>query len=381
MNQIPPRPATILTVGAIAILLAACGGTPPPAPRPVSVSVLRLAAHPVTVTEEYPAQIEASNTAEIRARVSGMLDVQHALEGQAVKAGQELFVIDQQAFRTALAQAQATLAQAEAARAQAVRDLARARPLSAVDALSLRELDAATAAEATASAQVQSGQASVRSAQINLDHTVIRSPIDGIMSRAQVRSGSLVTNATTLLTTVYQTDPMYVNFSISEQRLLALQRELGRPPDQRNPSRRTFRVFQADGTEIPTPATLNFIDAAVDTRTDTLPLRLAIPNPKNLLRAGQYVKVAVETAERADALLIPQRAVQELQDKRFVWTVTGDGKAESRDVTMGTRIGPDWLVETGLKPGDVVVVDGVQKLKPGVAVQIDEPAAAPKPTP
>jgi membrane fusion protein (multidrug efflux system) len=165
---------------------------------------------------------------------------------------------------------------------------------------------------------------------------------------------------------------MYVNFSISEQRLIALQRELGRAPDQRNPSRRVFRVYEADGKEVEAQASLNFVDAAVDARTDTLPLRLVIPNPKLLLRAGEYVKVSVQTAERANTLVIPQRAVQELQDKRFVWAVV-NGKAESRDVVMGARIGTDWLVESGLTVGDVVVIDGVQKLKPGSAVQIDQP--------
>ncbi|TLY75401.1 MAG: efflux RND transporter periplasmic adaptor subunit, partial [Gammaproteobacteria bacterium] len=255
------------------------------------------------------------------------------------------------------------------------------QPLSKLDALSQRELDAAVAADAATAAQVRAAQAAVRTAELNLGYTEVHAPIDGVMSRAQIRIGGLVTAYTTLLTTVYQTDPMYVNFSIGELRLLQLQRELGRPPDQRNPSRRAFHVLLADGEEIQTPARLDFIDAAVDLKTDTLAVRLAIANSKQLLRAGQYVKVSVETAAPSDALLIPQRAVQELQDKNFVWVVGGDGKAQQRDVTMGPRVGADWIVEMGLAAGDTVIVDGVQKLKPGTPVDTaQQPAVAKRPS-
>ena len=358
----------LVSIFSTVLLLGSCGKSAPPAPSPVPVTVVHLVNRPITVAEEYPAQLEASNTVEIRPRVGGVLERAAAVEGQRVKSGEVLFVIDPQPYRAALAQAQATLAQAEAAQAQAKRDLARAQPLSKLDALSQRELDAAVAADAATAAQVRAAQAAVRTAELNLGYTEVHAPIDGVMSRAQIRIGGLVTAYTTLLTTVYQTDPMYVNFSIGELRLLQLQRELGRPPDQRNPSRRAFHVLLADGEEIQTPARLDFIDAAVDLKTDTLAVRLAIANSKQLLRAGQYVKVSVETAAPSDALLIPQRAVQELQDKNFVWVVGDDGKAQQRDVTMGARVGADWIVEKGLAAGDTVIVDGVQKLKPGTPV-------------
>ena len=365
-----------LWIAATFAILAGCGPKPPAPPARVPVSVLKLQAHGVAIAEEYPAQIEASNTVEIRPRVGGVLERQVAVEGQHVKAGQILFVIDQQPYQAALAQAQAQLAQAEAARAQADRDLERARPLSQIEAISQRELDAAIAAGAATTAQVRAAQAAVKTAELNLDYTVIRAPIDGDMSRALVRVGGLVTAYTSLLTTIYKTDPMYVNFSISEQRLLQLQRELGRSPDQRNPSKRTFRVFLADGSEYETPASLDFVDAAVDLRTDTLALRLALPNPAQQLKAGEYARVTVSTKERPEALVIPQRAVQELQDKRYVWILDADGKAQQRDVTMGARIAGDWLVESGLSAGDTVIVDGVQKLKPGTPVDVGAPATA-----
>ena len=375
-----PRRVGLLLI-ATALSLDACGSAGPSGPRPVVVTALQLAARSVTTSEEYPAQLEASNTVEIRPRVGGVLERQEAVEGQRVRAGQILFAIDRQPYQATLAQAQAALAQAEAARAQAERDLERARPLTQLDALSQRELDAAVAAGAATKAQVHAAQAAVRTAELNLGYTIIRAPIDGVTSRALIRIGGLVTAYSSLLTTMYQTDPMYVNFSISEARLLQIQRELGRPPNQQNASNRQFRVFLADGTEVDTAVSLNFVDAAVDQRTDTLAVRLTVANPNQRLRAGQYAKVQVEAAPRPNALVIPQRAVQEMQDKLFVWVVDAERKAQLRDVRMGTRVGPDWIVEAGLAAGDKVVVDGMQKLKPGTLVDLTPKGAAGKPTP
>jgi membrane fusion protein (multidrug efflux system) len=348
----------VLTVVAIT---CGCRQQASPPPQAVQVSTLTMRPHPTSLLQEYPAQLEASNTVEIRPQVSGILQRQVAIEGTQVHRGQVLFEIDPQPYEAALAQAQATLAQAKAAQAQAERDLARARPLTAIDAVSEKELDATIAAHDSADGQV-------KTAQLNLGYTQIRSPIDGTMSRALIRLGGVVTAYTTLLTTVYQTDPMYANFSVGEQRMLQVQRELGRPLDQHNPSERQFRLLLADGSEYSLPAKMNFVDAAVDARTDTLALRLTVPNPNQLLKAGQYVRVTVATREQPNVLLVPQRAVQMLQDKNFVWVVDKSGKAEQRDVRMGQQQGSEWVVEKGLGDGDVVIVDGVQKLRPGVPV-------------
>lgn len=357
-----------LSVGALLVLLACCGHKGPPAAQPVQVSTLVMRPHPTALVQEYPAQLEASNTVEIRPQVSGILARQVAIEGTTVHRGQTLFEIDPQPYGAALAQAQAGLAQARAAQAQAERDLARARPLSAIDAVSEKELDATIAAHDSAAAQVKAGEAAVKTAELNLGYTQIRSPIAGTMSRALIRVGGVVTAYSTLLTAVYQTDPMYANFSVGEQRMLQVQRELGRPLDQHNPSERQFRLVLADGSEYSLAAQMNFVNAAVDGRTDTLALRLTVPNPNQLLKAGQYVRVSVATREQPNALLIPQRAVQVLQDKSFVWVVNAD-KAEQRDVSMGQQQGSEWVVEKGLAPGDVVIVDGTQKLKAGTPVQ------------
>jgi membrane fusion protein (multidrug efflux system) len=351
------------------VLTAGCEQKASTQQQPVAVATLTMRGHPLAITEEYPAQLEASNTVEIRPQVSGILQRQAGLEGTLMHQGDVLFEIDPQPFIAALGQAQAGLAQAHAAQAQAIRDLARARPLSQIDAVSERELDAAVAANDSASAQVKAAEAAVQTAQLNLGYTKVRSPIAGTMSRALIRLGGVVTAYTTLLTTVYQTDPMWANFSVGEQRMLQIQRELGRPMNQGNPSERQFRLLLADGSEYNVPAKLNFVDAAVDTRTDTLALRLTVPNPDGLLKAGQYVRVQVATAEQPNTLLVPQRAVQVLQDKNFVWIVDKAGKAQMRDVHMGPQQGNYWIVEQGLAPGDVVIVDGTQKLKPDLPVK------------
>jgi len=350
-------------------LAAGCGSKSTPPPPAVPVATLTMRYKPTAITQVYPAQLEASNTVEIRPQVGGILLRQEAEEGTKVSRGQTLFEIDPRPYDAALLQAQAALAQAHAQQMEAERDLVRARSLTAIDALSQRELDAAIAAHDSTTAQVKGAEAAVKSAQLNLGYTRVTAPIDGFMSRALIRVGGVVTAYSTLLTTVYQSDPMYADFSIGEQPLLQLQHELGRSVSQRNPSQRQFHILLGDGTEYELPAKLNFIDAAVDPRTDTLAVRVTVPNPKQLLRAGQYVRVVVSTRERPNALLLPQRAVQVLQDKNFVWVVDHDGKARPRDVKMGPQLGSEWVVEQGLLPGDVVVVDGTQKLKAGVRVQ------------
>jgi membrane fusion protein (multidrug efflux system) len=357
-----------LCVGITSLLLTACGKKDPPAPPAVAVSTVAVAPQTATVFADYVAQTEAVNTVEIRPRVGGVLEKQLPIEGEPVKVGALLFVIDQQPYIAALAQAKAALAQSEAALVQSRRDLGRAKSLSEIDAVSQQELDAAVAKNDANLASVDASRAIVRTATLNLGYTTITSPIDGVMGRAQLRLGGLVTANSTVLTTLYQTDTMYVNFSISEQRLLTLQRQLGRAPNQKSSTPPPFRIFLADGSEYPQRPRLNFIDPAVDQRTGTLAIRLEVDNPEHLLHAGQFARVQVATAQLSDAIVLPQRAIQELQGKYYVWIVDSESKAQQRDVQMGPRIGSGWQVQQGLKGGDVVVVDGVQRLKPGSAV-------------
>ncbi len=367
-------------MGTATLVVVACGKKGPADPPRVAVSTVAVAPQAATVFADYVAQTEAVNTVEIRPRVGGVLEKQAPIEGERVKVGALLFVIDQQPYIAALAQAKAALAQSEAALVQSRRDLGRAKSLSEIDAVSQQELDAAVAKNDANLASVDASRAVVRTATLNLGYTTITSPIDGVMGRAQLRLGGLVTANSTVLTTLYQTDTMYVNFSISEQRLLTLQRQLGRDPNQKSPTPPPFRIFLADGSEYPQRPRLNFIDPAVDQRTGTLAIRLEVDNPEHLLHAGQFARVQVAAAQLSDAIVLPQRAIQELQGKYYVWIVDSESKAQQRDVQMGPRIGSGWQVQQGLKGGDVVVVDGVQRLKPGSAVNATPVANAPEAT-
>lgn len=367
-------------VSALLLSLAACSGkTEAPAPKPVAVGTIRVLAKPATITTEYVAKVEASNTVEIRARVGGLLERQSAVEGQLVRRGQVLFQIDSQAFVAALAQAKAALAQAEAGLEQSRRDLARVQPLSEIDAVSQQELDAVVARNSANIASVEAAKATVKTAQLNLDYSRITSPIDGIMGRTQIRVGGLVSANTSLLTTVYASDPMYVNFSISERRMIELQRRLHLHSGDPVRTDGVFSIVLADGSVYPKPGKLNFVDAAVDQATGTLPIRLEVPNPERQLLPGMFARVIVVSEQLPNALLVPQRAVQELQGRTSLWVVGADNKAESRDVVMGARLGSDWLVQEGLKPGETVAVDGTQKLKPGMLLSPQPLTDAPAP--
>jgi membrane fusion protein (multidrug efflux system) len=356
-------------VAAIALLNFSCSKISPPPKTAVEVTTIAVTPHPVTFPEDYVAQTEAINTVEIRPRVGGMLEKRVPIEGEPVKTGELLFVIDREPYIAALAQAKASLAQSEAASLQSQRDLVRAKSLSEIDAVSQQELDAAVAKNQANLASIDAAKAAVRSAELNLGYTTITSPIDGVMGRAQLRQGGMVTANNTLLATIYQTDRMYINFSVSEQRLLTMQRQLGGAPSQNSKTQPLFRIFLADGSEYLQTPRLDFIDPAVDTRTGTLALRLEVDNPQHLLHAGQFARVQVAAQQDPNTILVPQRAVQDLQGKNYVWVVDPAGHAQQRDVRMGSRVGAYWQVQEGLKAGDTVVVDGVQHLKAAAAVK------------
>jgi len=241
--------------------------------------------------------------------------------------------------------------------------------LSEIDAVSQQELDAAVEKNQANLASIEAGKAAVKSAELNLGYAMITSPIDGVMGRALLRQGGMVTANNTLLTTIYENDRMYVNFSVSEPRLLSMQRQLGRAPSQNAKSPPPFRIFLIDGSEYPLAPRLNFIDPAVDARTGTLAVRLEVDNPHHMLHAGQFARVQVAAQQDPNAIIVPQRAVQDLQGKNYVWIVDAAGHAQQRDVLMGPRVGPDWQVQQGLKAGDVMIVDGIQHIKPGVSVK------------
>jgi membrane fusion protein (multidrug efflux system) len=355
-------------IAAVTFVAACNSAKPPPAPPPPEVSVIHVQPQQVTLNDEYVAQTQAPDTIEIRAQVSGLLQRQAFIEGSRVKKGALLYVIDPRPFESQLAQAKANLAQAQANLVNARQLRARNERLMAQKAVSQQEYDNAVAQEAATTAQVAAQKALLRDAEINLGYTTIRAPQDGFMSSSLVKPGSLITAQQTLLTTLYSSDPMWVNFSLSEDRVLELQGKLERTADgEIGPA--PARIQLADGSEYKFPGKIVFVDAAVDQKTGTLQVRLLVPNPDRVLRPGQFVRVIVPSVQNPQAIRIPQQAVMEVQGLQSVYVVDASGKAQQRQIVAHSRIGQDWVVDKGLAPGDVVVVEGIGKLRPDMPVK------------
>jgi len=215
----------------------------------------------------------------------------------------------------------------------------------------------------------------VHTAELNLAYASVRAPRDGVVSKALIRPGGLVNASTTLLTTLYSVDPLHVNFTVGEQKLIELRQVLGnasgKSPDEATP----FRIKLIDGSDYPQRGRLDFVDAAVDPKNGTLQVRIAVPNPDQALRPGQFVRVILPARESANAIRIPQRAVTELLGTQTVFVIGPDNKVTPREIVAKTRIGNDWLVDKGLNPNEQVVVDGIPKVRPGIVVK---PVMAPQ---
>ena len=364
---------------ALALLAAGCqpAGGPPPFPPPV-VSVITVEAKDDPVTYEYVAQTAGYREAEVRARVTGILLKRNYTEGAVVKKGESLFTIDPEPFRAAYARTEADLAIAEARLAQAKREAARLRPVLESKAVSQKELDDAVSAEQVAEAEVKSVRARLNEARLNLDYTRVESPITGTASRSVASEGTLVSGPSVLLTTVTQTDPMYVLFGIPDRERLALRRdvEAGRLkiPDG---GRFKVTVKLADGSFYSKTGLLNFADVRVNPQTGTSEARAEIANPGNLLRPGEFARVVLAGAVRPNAIVIPQRAVLESPKGKFAYIVNAESRAEPRPLDVGDWTGNGWIINSGLQPGDRVIVDGVLKIGPGAPVKVADDAAAP----
>ena len=358
---------------AISMAIVSLGGcksdAKPQAPPPPEVSVVEVKTAPVTVYNEYVAQTQAPDTIEIRAQVTGLLERQMFADGAKVKKGDLLYVIDQRPFEAQLVQARAGLAQAEANLVNAKQNLARNGRLIAEKAVSQQDYDTAVAQERASTAVVQSQKGLLRNAELNLEFATIRAPRDGFMSSSQVKAGSLITAQQTLLNTLYSSDPMWVLFAISEDRLLELQKAVRRPNDQT-----PFHIRLADGTDYALTGRLNFVDATLDQKSGTLQVRISVPNPDRLLRPGLFVRVTVAAFESPNAIRVPQQAVSELQGLKSVYVVAAGDKVEPRQIVATYRIDNDWVVSSGLNPGERIVVEGISKLRPGATVKPVAPA-------
>ena len=358
-------------LGALA-LIAACSKEAPPTPArgPVQVTVETVAPKDVPVSFEYVGQTQSSRQVQIVARVTGFLDRRVYTEGSLVKAGQLMFVQDPKPFQAALDGAKAALAQQEA-RLQTARDnLNRVRPLVALNALSRKDLDDATGAEQAAQAAVDMARANVQQAELNLGYTKIASPVTGLSSFAKVQDGAYVGNENNLLTYVEQVDPIYINFSISENDLLKIRSDsaAGR---LRLPAREDFevQVVLADGSLFPGKGRITFSNADFNQKTGTYLVRATLSNPGAALRPGQFVRVRVSGAVRPNAITVPQQAVLQGAKGHFVVVVDKESKAEIRPVEVGAWFGDAWFIDRGLAAGDVVVVDGMVRLSPGALVK------------
>jgi membrane fusion protein (multidrug efflux system) len=356
-----------------------CGRKDPPPPPPPEVSVTPTVQKDIPVVSEWIGTLDGSVNADIRPKVEGYLLRQFYKEGQFVRSGDPLFEIDPRQFRAAFEQAQGALGQAEAQLAKASKDVERFTPLAAQKAVSQQELDNALSAERNAKAALASARAAVDQAALSLGWTKITSPIDGIVGIAKAQVGDLV-NAQTVMTTVSTVDPIRVTYGISEREYMRFAARINRANYATTLQGPVLDLVLDDGNVFPHQGRAVLVDREVDLKTGTMTIRGFFPNPGNILRPGQYAKIRAALEVKTGALLVPQRAVIEQQGGYRVVVVGPDGKAESRGVEPGERIGDLWIIDKGLKPGENVIVTGLQYVKPGMLVKV-KPVTAEKDSP
>jgi membrane fusion protein, multidrug efflux system len=373
MTQTRTLASHALALSAV-LSIAACGRTdgaeahkeaPPP-----RVAVAKVAPRQVPIQVDVVGRTEGSKEVEIRSRVSGIVQKQLYAEGEPVRAGTPLFRIERAPFESALAQARAALNQDRARLEQAERESARLQGLVAKKAISQREADDSGTALKQARAAVQASEARVGDAELNLSYTEVAAPISGITGRSQRSEGSLVNAGTesSLLTTLTQTDPIWVRFSLSEPEHELLRGKAAKQAE--------VTLKGADGREYPVKGRINFAGSTVDQKLGTVQLRAEFANPGLALLPGQFVQTRV-IAGMQEAIVVPQSAVAQNDQGRFVWVVGPDGKAAQRKVETGSWVDRDWIIKGGLAAGDTVIVDNLIKLKPGMAVEAEAAPAVP----
>jgi membrane fusion protein (multidrug efflux system) len=359
----------------LAGLAAACGKEGPPQMPPPEVLVTPVQQRNVPIYSAWIGTIEGYVNAEIRPKVQGYLLTQNYTNGSVVKSGQLLFQIDPRQFKASLDQAVGALESAKAILKKTELDVARYKPLAAQGAVSQEELDNAVQQNEANKAAVFQAEANVEQARLNLDWTQVTSPIDGIAGINNAQIGDLVGNST-VLTTVSTVEPIKVAFPISEQEYLRFAKQINRESQtgEHDPDAPKLELVLANGNVYQREGHFLAVNRQVDERTGTLLVQAAFPNPENVLRPGGYAKVRAATDVAKNALVIPQRAVLDLQGTFQVYVLNGD-KVSVRDVTPGARTGSDWVMDKGLKPGESVVVEGLQKIRDGVTV-VAKPAPA-----
>ena len=351
-------------------LLARVGlmGKPPAGgPRAVDVKAMQVAAKDATVTYEFVGEIEALDSAQIRPKVTGNVVEKYVTGGAAVKMGQPLFRLEPRQYQTTVLSNDASVAESESALSQITRDVQRYKELAAGGAIAQQTLDTALEQERQARARLEANRAKAQQARIDLADTVVVSPIDGRIDVKDVNLGNYATAGQTTLATVSNIDKVRVKFSMSENEYLRLFAR-GQNIGALEPGHK-ITIKLSDGQDYPMPGSIEQVDSGMGQGTGTMTLKALIDNPQKLLLPGMFARVVASGEVRKNAIVVPQRAVQELLGKTFI-TVIGEGeKAESRPVKMGPRIGSDWIVEEGLKSGDRVIVEGALKTQPGTPVK------------
>ena len=322
------------------------------------------------VQAEFTGEVRGGEDVEVRARVAGFLQSQHYQEGSLVKKGQLLFTIDPKPFQATAARAQADMAEAQARHNRAVIQVNRLKPLVAQHAVSQQDLDNAMASEEASRAGVAAAEAQLRSAQIDLGYTRVASPINGLAGNRQVDVGSYVGSPQpTVLTVVSSLDPVRFDFTVSETEYLAYARAAKAQAGKRTGKGPELELVLADGSVFPEKGRVTVVGRGVSTETGTLPIQAAFPNPGGLLRPGQFGRVKFPITTRKSAIVIPQRSVQELQGTYNVFVVGADSVAQTREIKVASRSGSDWIVASGLEPADRIVIEGIQKVRPGTKVR------------
>lgn len=366
---------------------AAQGGQPAgrEAPAPV-VGVVTVHPQTVALTVELPGRLESLRTADVRAQVGGIIQKRLFQEGSYVRAGQPLYQIDSSTYEASLESARAQLATAQATLAKADADLARYKPLVSADAISKQEYDAAVTAKRSAEAGVKAAQAAIKSAGISLNRSRITAPISGFIGQSKVSEGTLLNAGdTTVLATIRQTNPMYVNVTQSASEVMKLRRQIAEGKLLAADGAIAVGIKFDDGTVYPEKGRLLFADPTVDESTGQITLRAAVPNDQNILMPGLYVRVLMDQVAADNAFVVPQQAVTR-GTKDTVMIVNAQGGMEPREVTVAQQQGANWIVTSGLKDGDKVVVEGIsiagitgaKKVTPKEWMPSESQAAAPQ---
>jgi membrane fusion protein (multidrug efflux system) len=375
-NPLPRFARVVLPL--LLTLLASCDkkdAAQAPAPSAVSVGVVTLKVQPVALSTELPGRTTAFLTADVRPQVSGLVNKRIFIEGAEVKAGEPLYQIDPATYQATYDSAVATLAHNQAALASARAKSARYKPLAAAQAVSQQDYVDAVASTGEAAADIGTAQASIEQAKINLIYTKVTSPISGRIGRSSVTPGALLTaNQTTVLATVTQLDPIYVDVTQPATTLLRLRKELADGKLQtEGPNQAKVELILEDGSKYPVTGTLQFSEVTVDQGTGTVLLRAIFPNPDHSLLPGLFVRERLQEGVNDQGLLVPQQGVSHnTHGDATVLVVDKDNKAALKIVQTSRAIGDKWIVTGGLAAGDKVIVDGLQKVRPGALVQATE---------